>query len=234
MKNLYHITSILLLSASAVCAAARTYDVSWQGSLQAVHGGDVSGKVPLQQFKDKKNLYAVGPAAGLDGEITVIGGKIYVTRVRHGELITDKSFSASASFLVWSEVAAWQQPVPLGTEVRNLAQFEKQIEALAGKVGIDTSTPFPFTVEGVFEWIDYHVLVPETDQQTHAAQNDGAKKMSVKMADAEIVGFFSKNHQGVFTHKGSVAHLHVVEPNGNSGHVDQIVAAATVRVSFPQ
>jgi hypothetical protein len=31
-------------------AATGSYSVSWPGALRAVHGGDVSGKVPLQQF----------------------------------------------------------------------------------------------------------------------------------------------------------------------------------------
>ena len=190
--------------------------------------------MPLQQFKDKKNLYAVGPVADLDGEITAIAGKIYVARVKHGEVKTDSDLSTSASFLVWSEVGAWQAPVRLGAKVENHAQLEKQIEALATKAGIDTSRPFPFKLEGVFEWVDYHILVPITHQQTQAGHSDGAKKISAKMADAEIVGFFSTNHEGVFTHKGSVAHLHVVERNGNSGHVDEIGASANVRVALPR
>jgi acetolactate decarboxylase len=190
--------------------------------------------VLLQQFKDKKNLYAVGPVAELDGEITAIAGKIYIARVKDGKVITDSDLSTSASFLVWSEVGAWQPPVPLGARIEDPAQLERQIEALARKAGIDTSNPFPFKVEGVFEWIEYHVLVPITHQQTQAGHSDAEKKLSSKMADAEIVGFFSKNHEGVFTHKGSLAHLHVVERNGNSGHVDEIRASANVRLSFPQ
>lgn len=233
VKKLQYITSILLLSASAVFAVATTYEVHWQGSLRAVHGGDVSGKVPLQQFKGKKNLYAVGPVAELDGEITAIDDKIYIARVKHGRVTNDSDFSTRASFLVWSEVGAWQPSMPLGAKVENHAQLEKQVEALAAKAGIDTSSPFPFKLEGVFDSVDYHVLVPKT-HQAQAGHSDGAKKISAKMADAEIVGFFSKNHEGVFTHKGSTAHLHVVERNGNSGHVDQIGASANVRVSFPQ
>ena len=235
MKDLQLTASILLLSASAVFAAATTtYDVRWQGSLRAVHGGDVSGKVPLQQFKDKKNLYAVGPVADLDGEITAIRGRIYIARVKHGKITTDSDLSTSASFLVWSEVGAWLPPVPLGAKVVTHAQLEKQIETLATKTGIDTSRPFPFKLEGVFDLVDYHVLVPKTHQQAQAGHSNGAKKISAKMVDAEIVGFFSKHHEGVFTHKGSVAHLHVVERNGNSGHVDQIGASTNIRLSFPQ
>jgi hypothetical protein len=58
----------------ATSVSAGSYSVSWQGALRAVHGGDVSGKLPLQQFSERKNIYAAGPVAGLDGEITVIDG----------------------------------------------------------------------------------------------------------------------------------------------------------------
>lgn len=234
MKKLHLTASALVLSASAVFAAATTYTVLWQGSLRAVHGGDVSGKVPLQQFAGKQNLYAVGPVADLDGEITAIAGKVYIARVRHGDVVTDSNLSTSASFLVWSEVGAWKPSVHLGAKIDDHAQLEKQVEALATKAGIDTSKPFPFKLEGVLDSVDYHVLVPRTHQQAQPGHSDGAKRMSSKNSDAEIIGFFSKNHEGVFTHKSSFAHLHVVVRNGYSGHVDEISASAGVRVSFPR
>lgn len=226
--------AILLLSASAVFAAGTPPTVLWQGSLRAVHGGDVTGRVALTQFAGKKNLYAVGPVAGLDGEITVIAGKFYVARVRHGAVETDNDLATQASFLVWSEVAAWKPPLRLGVKADNHAQLEKQIEVLATRAGIDTTQPFPFKLEGVFNAVDYHILVPQKSQQAHAGHGDGAKKISAKNSDAEIIGFFSKNHQGVFTHKDSFAHLHVVERKGHSGHLDAISAGPDVRVLFPK
>ena len=225
---------ILVLSAPTVFADTTAPTVLWQGSLQAVHGGDASGKVALQQFAHKQNLNAVGPVANLDGEITVIAGQFYIARVRHGMVKTDADLATKASFLVWSEVAAWQPPLPLAAKIDNQAQLEKQIEALALKAGIDVSKPFPFKLEGVLDSVDYHILVPKTSQSAQARHGDGAQKINAKNTDVEIIGFFSKNHQGVFTHKGSFAHLHVVERNGASGHVDQISAGADVRVSFPQ
>lgn len=226
--------SILVLAASTVFAASTAYTVLWQGSLRAVHGGDASGKVPLQQFAGRQNLYAVGPAANLDGEVTVVAGKFHIARVRQGEVKTDSDLTASASFLVWSEVRAWRPPVPLGATVANHARLAEQIEALAIKAGIDTSKPFPFKLEGVLDSVDYHVLVSRMHQQAQAGHRDGAKKIFAKNADAEIIGFFSRNHEGVFTHKGSFTHLHVVERNGRSGHVDEISANAGLRVAFPQ
>jgi hypothetical protein len=37
----------------------------------------------------------------------------------------------------------------------------------------------------------------------------------------ELVGFFSKKHQGIFLHHGASLHLHMVSADGDvSGHVD--------------
>lgn len=235
MKLLRFIPLTLAMLASAAFAiSAAAYSVSWQGSLRAVHGGDVSGKVPLQQFAGKKNLYAVGPVAGLDGEITAAAGKFYIARVAHGELKSDNDLSTSASFLVWSEVTAWQPAVPLGAKSATHAQLEKQIEILAGKAKMDMSKPFPFKLEGMLDSVDYHVLFPTTRQPGQTGHGDGAKKISARNTEALVVGFFSRNHEGVFTHRGSVAHLHVIENNGSSGHVDEISANAGLRVSFPR
>jgi acetolactate decarboxylase len=215
-------------------AVAGSYSVSWHGALRAVHGGDVSGKVPLQQFSERKNIYAVGPVAELDGEITAIDGKFHITRVKHGEIKTGSDLSTTASFLVWSEVAAWKQPVLLGEKVGSHVQLEKQIEFLAAKEGVDTTKPFPFIIEGMVESVDYHILVPKKPHQAGSSHSDIAKKISSRNVAARVIGFFSKNHEGIFTHKGSAAHLHILESNGCSGHVDEIVLNAEARVSFPQ
>lgn len=228
---------VFVLVAAVVVAAAdspTTYTVHWQGTLHAVHSGDVSGKVPLRQFSGKKNLYAVGPVAGLDGEVTAVNGQFYIARVRDGRLETSSDLSISASFLVWSEVREWQSPVLLGEKVDNLTQLEKLIEGLAGKAGIDTKKPFPFLIDGVFDAVDYHILVPRETHHASIHHNDGGKNISIEDRNAKIIGFFSKHHEGVFTHRGSATHLHILEENGSSGHVDNLVLSAEVRISFPK
>ncbi len=226
--------AVALFCVSAAAADSPAYTVRWQGSLRAVHGGDVAGKVPLPPFAGRQNLYAVGPVADMDGELTAMAGKIYIARVQDGDVKTSGTLPASASFLVWADVAAWKPPVPLGVIAPTHAQLEKRIEALAASAGIDTSQPFPFKLEGNLASVDYHVVVPKPSSSSPGGHSDGAKNLSAKNVEAEVIGFFSKHHEGVFTHRGSFAHLHVVERNGHSGHVDEISAGAEVRVSFPQ
>ena len=236
IKKLRFTSGILALLASATFAAATTaYTVLWQGAMTA-HGGNVSGKVPLRQFAAQKNIYAVGPLADSGGEITAVAGKFYIARVKHGEVKTDSDLSVSAGFLVWSDIDEWQPAVALGEKAETHAQLEKRIEILATKAGMDMSKPFPFKLEGVLDSVSYHILVPKIQKHEGSGHGDsgGDKKISARNADAVIIGFFSRNHAGVFTHQGSTAHLHVVESNGSSGHVDEISANAGVRVSFPR
>lgn len=236
MKKLRFTSLVLALLASATFAAATTaYTVLWQGAM-TVHGSNVSGKVPLQQFAGQKNIYAVGPLADFGGEITAVAGKFYIARVKHGEVKTDSDLSASAGFLVWSNIDEWQSAVALGEKSETHAQLEERIGILATRAGMDMSKPFPFKLEGVLDSVSYHILVPKTQKQEQSSHgdSDGDKKISARNSDAVIIGFFSRNHGGVFTHKGSVAHLHVVGSNGSSGHVDEIAANAGVRVLFPR
>jgi hypothetical protein len=109
-------------------AASSTYTVHWKGSLRAVHGGDYSPVVDLQAFEGKTNWNAVGPVAGLDGEVTVVDGVVSVARVRGDEIIVSADLSAQASFLVWSEVEAWAPPVELGVAVADQAELERVLD----------------------------------------------------------------------------------------------------------
>lgn len=214
-------------------AASSSYTVSWKGSLRAVHGGDYSPVLDLQAFEGKANWYAVGPVAGLDGEVTVIDGVVSVARVRGDEIIASDDLSAQASFLVWSEVEAWAPPVELGVAVADQAELERVLEDIAFDRGIDVAEPFPFKLEGVFDALEYHVLAPVPPGATAAHHLEFAKIVRDTDVAGTMIGFFSKQHHGVFVHRGSSAHIHVIEESGRSGHVDALAAGPAVKVYLP-
>jgi acetolactate decarboxylase len=224
----------LAILVSTALAAPENYNVSWEGTLKAVHHGDVSGKLSLKQFSGKKHLYAVGPVAELDGEITVIDSNFHIARVRHGEVKTDSDLTTSASILVWSEVPSWRPPLMIGESVDNQDQLEKLIETLATENGIDTTKPFPFMIDGTVKSVDYHILAPITTNSAASDHRGNAKTITSKDVPVRIVGFFSKNHGGIFTHMGSMAHLHILDNNGHSGHVDAIALDSKAMVFFPE
>ena len=81
--------------------------VRWAGALRAVLAGDVASHVSLERLAGLAHLYAVGPVAGLRGEITVVDGRPYVSQVEDGRIVVDPTFRHEAAFLVWAQIARW-------------------------------------------------------------------------------------------------------------------------------
>ncbi len=232
IQRVLFVVCFLLMTTTAQ-ASGGEFTVHSEGALRSVHHGDFSGQVPLAQFSGRDNIFAVGPVAGLDGEVTAIDGEFHIARVRDGEIKTDADLSSEAAFLVWAEVNGWQPSIPLGENVRNHSQLEKVVEELATEAGADTTKPFPFLIEGAIESVEYHILAPP-EHGGGADHKESAVNIKATDVDARIIGFFSRNHEGVFTHRGSYAHLHLVEDGGKSGHVDDLSVSADTHIRFPE
>ncbi len=231
--------SALMIGAfsAAAWAAAAAYQVEWKGLLRDTHAGDVSGKVSLAELPRSPRLYAVGPAADLSGEVTVVDGRLHLARVEHGAVKTSTDYQGQASFLVWATVPAWQDAVRLGTAASSQADLEKLVEAKARSAGMDPDSPFPFLLRGTVKKVDYHVLKPTEARGGHAASPghaDSALNLQANGERVTIIGFYSKKHEGVFTHRGSYAHLHVLLPNGDSGHIDELQVGPDVELLLPR
>ena len=53
--------------------------------------------------------------------------------------------------------------------------------------------------------------------------------------DVEILGFFSKQHEGVFTHNGSNTHMHFrTDDVSLAGHVDGIFLGENMTLKLPK
>ena len=64
--------------------------------------GKAVGVVPVRALAVDATSYAVGAAAGLDGEITVLAGVPYVTKVRGDRVTVARGWGDSAFFAVWA------------------------------------------------------------------------------------------------------------------------------------
>lgn len=110
-----------------------------------------TGKAPetlsLKFFQGKDNIYAVGPAALLDGEITMLNSKAYVAKVRGKDYHVDNALDHDALFLVWSQVPRWKD-IPVPESVRTYVQLQKFVKEQAAASGMDTTKPIPFQVGG--------------------------------------------------------------------------------------
>ena len=83
------------------------------------------------------------------------------------------------------------------------------------------------------EWPNLQGYVTRVGMSACSDHISNAKTITLKEAPVKILGFFSKNHGGIFTHMGSMTHLHILDNNGHSGHVDEIALDSKAMLLFP-
>lgn len=210
------------------------YEVRWSGELKIVMmKGDVRGTIDLKDVARLPHLYAVGALEGLQGEVTIVDGVASIARVQDGKVATSKAAEGKACVLVYAQVERWKD-VPVPKTTRSLDELEAFLVEAARREGIDVSRPFPFLVKGTVKEARYHVLRHPGEVKDTADLHDKAKvKYILKDAAAELVGFYSEKHLGVFTCGGNV-HVHLRSGDGKlSGHLDDVVLGSDMRLFVP-
>jgi acetolactate decarboxylase len=210
---------LLLLCSSLVSAGTASYSVHWVGEQRKmVQTGDDRGVIELASLKGSGHLYALGPVEGRDGEITVLDGDPLITTIRAGRPQLEHSWSLKAAFLVYANVPTWRLA---GTvPVASLQELESVLLAKAQ----GHKTPFPFRLSGRCRSISMHVLDRRGRPALGHHQHDVIKAtFNYQDTEVELLGFWSDQHHGVFTHMDSNLHLHGRTADGSmAGHVDEV------------
>ena len=103
----------------------------------------------------------------------------------------------------------------------------------AAASGIDTKAPFPFLLEGRYFDLDWHVV---NGLRASGGDHDVYDRIYEQQAGNAglIVGFYSADIQGVFTHPGESWHLHlVIALEGKAGHVDAVSVRGGTILKLP-
>ncbi len=219
----------------------RTWDgeVRVHGALRAMfHEGQTGAIVTLDAMLPNPDLYAVGALADLSGEITIVGGKTYLSYPEGADNTrTERTSrtSAGAALLVTAEVPAWHS-VTTENSIR-FEELEEAIAKLATSAGMSFDERFPFLLEGDFEDLQWHVIDGSRLAAGGTSHQDHLKasiQVSLDRTSATLVGFYSAGDQGVFTHMGSRTHIHcVLEEPLATGHVDHVTIPTGTTVKFP-
>ncbi len=222
----------LLVLAGACQTPPRASEVRVHGALATVvRQGDLRGVVAVANAVRGPATVGLGAAAELDGEITIVDGKTWWTRVVEGALRTDEPVGLSAALLVTSEVDRWQEVVL--REAVPFAGLDAAVAAAAGSLGLDLERPFAFRVDGPVRGLHWHVVdgarLPP-GPSSHEAHQAASVRGEIASGDAVLVGFHSRHHHGMFTHHSTDTHVHVVlAPQGITAHVDGVdLPAGTV------
>jgi acetolactate decarboxylase len=210
-------------------------EVRWLGEQRkVVHDGDLTGRVDLTALAERPHLYAAGPLEGLKGEVTVWDGKSSIARWEAGKVVTTQEFKGKACFLVYAQMHSWiESELPSGLDKPE--DLEAHIFLEARKAGVPTDRPFPFLLRGTARKLTLH-LVNKTDNAPHNSEEHAKVKVPVVLENrgVDVIGFYSKQHAGVFTHHDSDAHMHVLTADRKvSGHVDQLPPGGEMRLCLP-
>jgi len=211
-------------------------EVKVWGNLRALmHDGDTGSRVAIAPLLASPHLYAVGAVAGMRGEITIADGAAWLALGDRdaGRATEDGATKDGAALLVASQVSHWTRVAI--TEDIAFADVGRRIEALAAAAGIDVEQPFPFLVEGRLADVRWHVLTGPSSAAAPHGHADNAVTGERAAIDGTLVGFFSKHHQGVFTHMGENVHAHLVSPPAAlAAHADQFSIRASSVLSLPR
>jgi acetolactate decarboxylase len=221
-----HSVGLSLGTLVALQGAARSGMVNHVGEQrQIVRTGRAVGTLSLTELADKRNLYALGPVEGLDGEITIFNGKPYVSKVRgNTSYVVDRTFNHRAIFLVWAQVKGWYN-VGVPQSVTNYRELEEFIRKAAEQMDVDTESPFPFLMAGTPQELGWHINVNRTGGQpiTQDLFQKSKQYYSFCGECVDIFGVYSDKHQGIFTRQDLKTHLHFVSRESTAtGHIDAI------------
>lgn len=212
--------------------------VAWAGKLQDVMTGtDLSTHVDLKDLAGIPHLYALGPIAGLRGEITIWDGKPAISTIQDGKIVIDTHYDQPAAMLVYTRVDEWDE-VPIRKTIADQAALEQFIAASAKGKGIDVSQPFAFRIIGTQKVVHFHVInrvgdAPVAGFHNPADHDRNLVAFTLQNTPVEIVGLYSDHHQGIFTQMNTNIHMHVKTADGTqAGHVDMLQLGAKMRLSI--
>ena len=208
--------------------------VRWVGAQRDVLGGDVEGKIDLRSLTQRPHLYALGPRAGVSGEITVFDGEPWVARVVDRQIHVTADADHAACFLVYDHVDLWRDHVedkPIDDE----HALQAAVLRAAGAAGLDADVPLIFLLRSEAAAVTFHVLDKRDGLPHTPERHERAKvRFEIERQPVEVLGFYSGRHRGIFTPKESDLHMHFRTLDGRaSGHVERIAVEPGAVIAVP-
>lgn len=218
MRSTFYLLFLLVLLLA--CEPINNKGVRVVGALQNVmHKGQLEGNISLDSLSEN-GYYGIGPLAGLRGEILLFDGVPYVSFIKTNAVAVEEMPSATAPFLVYAQVKEWEESA-LPAEIQTQKQLENYLTDISG----ESAEPFPFILSGMVAEADYHIQnLPEGTQVSSPAEaHQGQQNFTLQNTEVDMLGFYSKKHKGIFTHKDSYMHMHILSSDKSQmGHLDAI------------
>lgn len=193
-------------------------NVMWKGQLQ--------GFINLDTIKNQNHLYGMGPIEELSGEILILDGHFYQSKVRSdSSMNVIESSKVKAPFFAYQNIENWKEIV-LPDSVVDLKTLENYlIASKASLLNTGLAQPFFFKISAKIDGANIHIVNHPKGQKVKspADAHQGQKNYNLHSEKVEILGFFSTNHQTIFTHHDTFLHLHLItEDKTKMGHLESV------------
>ncbi len=208
-------------------------EVKVAGSMRKImQQADFSATVRLDSLLKNKNIFALGPAENLKGEIIILNSEVFVTTIVDKRLRNHSNQKSSAAMLVYAQVPKWSSR-KINEPIQSLKDLEQLLEQQA-KLKNWTS-PIPFQININSGKINYHVIDWQ-EGVAHTVANHRQFSLSGQFNNEPItlLGFYSTQHQGIITHHTSAVHLHALQINNKTcAHVDDLSLSSAFELLLP-
>lgn len=182
---------------------------------EIMHQGKYEARVAIDTL-DKTNLYAVGALETLSGELTIINGEVFATKVQDDSIHLISDEEAKATLFVFAQVMEWDT-----LTIDSSDDLEQTITEIAESRNYDK--PFPFLVKGSPNSTVYHVINFDPVNGDISKHKEGAKYDTLTNETVQLLGFYAANAKGVYTHHTTNMHVHLVNETGTkSGHLEEV------------
>lgn len=198
-----------------------------------MHKGELFGRIDLDTISNKKHLYGLGPVDYLKGEILIKDGSSFVSRVSSdGQIIIENNFKVKAPFFVYGNVDTWNE-----TALPDSVQTLDQLNSFLDEATKDLPRPFAFRMIADIDSSEFHIVnLPEGRKILSPKDaHEGQVSFGLQNEKVELIGFFSTEHQGVFTHHDTFVHIHLITADGKkTGHLDKLaMKKSTAKLYLP-
>jgi acetolactate decarboxylase len=181
--------------------------------------GELFATINIDTIADKKHLYGLGPVEYLAGELMIIDGKCYkAVMVNDTGMQVTESLDVKAPFFGYANIEQWEE-VPMPDTVLTLAQLETFLNETAK----NRPRPFFFRLTAAVDSADIHVVNLPRGAKVSSPEDarQGRRNYGIVNTGAEMVGFFSTEHQTIFTHHDTYVHIHLMtDDKKRMGHLE--------------
>ncbi len=189
-------------------------NVMWKGQLFA--------NINLDTIANKTNLYGLGPLEYLAGEILIIDGKSYQsTVISNDKMKVEETFTIKAPFFGYANISKWEEKI-LPDSILTTQQLEEYINQETKQ----SKRPFMFKLNGKIDNAKIHIVnLPKGSKVSSPKQaHEGLINYYLTNEKVDIVGFFSTEHQTIFTHHDTYLHMHLITSDRQKmGHLDEVL-----------